>query len=180
MKPVNKIAFSLWFAAMLLTTMACGGKHADADSADRTGTNNNDIVGSWFRCEFVDTAKPDAPPADGCTMLDDDGLRFTTDGSLYAIEATNSPENVCNKGKTGKCFARDTPGLKIDEKLKGTYQVEGGLVKMTYSSGNHAEFKLRAAKGKGYHLFENYVVRKATGDEPKPKYRHMYRYELDR
>ena len=60
--------------------------------------------GAWFECEY---AARTAPPEDGCSMLDDDGLLFR-DGGVSHIKVVESKEaDGCRKQQPGQCFRAD-------------------------------------------------------------------------
>ncbi len=141
---------------------ACGAETEELDL----------VTGDWFRCEFFDSAAP-SPPSDSCQMLDDDGLRFTSAGIFSTIEVKNSSEEGCLDAKVGKCFDRDQAMLEIDQKTKGSYEVDGDRVIIQYDDGDSAEFVL--VPFEGIHMFNDFI--KTDAEEPKTKYKYMYRYQ---
>jgi len=73
--------------------------------------------GLWFECEF---AGKQAPPADGCAMLDDDGFLFDGNRVTY-MKMLNSPEtDACKKQRVGQCFQASMPQITVKEERKGT------------------------------------------------------------
>lgn len=75
-----------------------------------------DWQGIWFECEF---GGRDAPPADECAMLDDDGFLFEGSQVTY-IKVIDSPEtDTCKKQRAGQCFFADQPGVTATKNRTG-------------------------------------------------------------
>lgn len=64
-----------------------------------------DLAGGWWTCEHGING---LPPSDGCTMLDDDGLRLQPNGELVRVYWGTAPEENC-QGNPGRCFACNLP-----------------------------------------------------------------------
>ncbi|MCA9704998.1 MAG: hypothetical protein KDK70_04000 [Myxococcales bacterium] len=63
------------------------------------------LRGTWWICEHgVDGL----PPSDGCTMLDDDGVRFDDGGVVQRVWWATAPTTDC-EGTPGRCFACSHP-----------------------------------------------------------------------
>lgn len=76
-------------------------------------TPKSDIVGFWFGCEFGSSDI-------AFRFLDDDGLQFTNDGSVFSIEAfIYSPDPGCGGSTT--CFDSFRPSISIYRQLIGSY-----------------------------------------------------------
>ena len=72
--------------------------------------------GLWFECEF---AGRQAPPADDCAMLDDDGFFFQGDRVTY-MKVIDSPEtDTCKKQRAGQCVRSDQPSITVTPSRKG-------------------------------------------------------------
>ena len=77
-----------------------------------TPTPKSEIVGFWFGCEFGSSDI-------ACRFLDDDGLQFTNEGSVFSIE-TSMMESDPGCG-LGPCFDSFRPSIFIYRELIGSY-----------------------------------------------------------
>ena len=76
--------------------------------------------GLWFECEF---GGRDAPPADDCAMLDDDGFLFRGTDITY-VKVTDSPEQEdCKKQRAGQCIRADQPSITVTKNRSGTAEL---------------------------------------------------------
>ena len=72
--------------------------------------------GLWFECEH---AGRQAPPADDCAMLDDDGF-FFENGHVTYMKVIDSPETTaCKKERVGQCVRADEPAVTVAVSRRG-------------------------------------------------------------
>ena len=72
--------------------------------------------GLWFECEF---ASRQAPPEDGCAMLDDDGFLFSANRVTYMKVVDSKETDACKKQRAGQCFQATAPKITITEQRNG-------------------------------------------------------------
>ena len=82
------------------------------DIIDLLPNSPETMVGFWFACEFGSSDI-------NCRFLDDDGLQFTNDGSVFSIETSMiDPDPGCGPSP---CFDSFRPSIFIDRQLVGSY-----------------------------------------------------------
>lgn len=100
----------MMFKAIVLTTLpffgAISWAHAESQAWD----------GLWFECEF---ASRQAPPADNCAMLDDDGFLFSAGRVTYMKVIDSTEKDDCKKQRQGQCFQATAPKITITEQRNG-------------------------------------------------------------
>ena len=72
--------------------------------------------GLWFECEF---AGRQAPPADDCVMLDDDGFLFSANRITYMKVIDSTETKGCKKQRAGQCFQAAAPAITVTEQRNG-------------------------------------------------------------
>ena len=102
-----------------------------AIASEHTATYTTDIVGHWFRCEFIQPVADGYRTTDDCVMLDDDGLLFAGDGTVSLIEFTKGDRRTCRSGNVGKCFLYNKDDLPLEAVQIATWVKEDNSIKVT-------------------------------------------------
>ena len=104
----------MMFKAMVLSVLSFFGVMVGALSAAHAESKAWD--GLWFECEF---ASRQAPPADECKMLDDDGFLFSSNRVTYMKVIDSTEKDGCKKQRAGQCFQAAAPKITITEQRNG-------------------------------------------------------------
>ncbi len=83
----------------------------DHNSGETTASDQTPVellLGEWFACENIPN---NTEPTDDCYMLDDEGMRFDPDGTLWLLEWDEAPQQDCSSDPPhpGSCFPADHP-----------------------------------------------------------------------